>query len=223
VVPTGADLLDVWGSGPSDVWIVGAGGTVLHFDGQSFTPITSGTTVDLRAVFTARLDDVWIGGDGATLLHWNGSDMSAVSVTGVEPTTAIRDIHGLGADDVWLTGGGPVFDGMGYTRTQKFVSHFDGTAWSPIEELVFFTDGPYPGERIWELAPNDVWIANAFSHAYGFHGYWHFDGATWAGEAIHEDDPRLFMFPNHSGASFIFGPHDRWLVDVNGTCQRNTR
>ena len=70
---------------------------------------------------------------------------------------------------------------------------------------------------------NDVWIANAFSHAYGFHGYWHFDGMTWIGEAIHEDDPRVFMFPNFNGPSFIFGPDDRWLVDVNGTWQRNTR
>ncbi len=31
------------------------------------------------------------------------------------------------------------------------------------------------------------------------------------------------MFPNQNRASFIFGEHDRWLVDRNGTWQRNTR
>ncbi len=219
--PTSANLLDVWGSGPNDVWIVGTGGTVLHWNGQSFTPIASGTAVDLKAVFTARPDDVWIGGEGGTLLHWNGSAMSPVAVAGVDPMTAILDIHGLGASDIWFTGGGFV-DSLPYPRTVTFVSHFDGTSWSPAA-LIDFLFGEYLGERIWALAPDDVWIANDFSHAYGFNGYWFFDGVTWTGEELHEDDPRIFMFPNQNGPSFIFGEHDRWLVDRNGTWLRNTR
>ena len=31
------------------------------------------------------------------------------------------------------------------------------------------------------------------------------------------------MFPNFDRASFIFGPHDRWKVNVNGTWLRNTQ
>jgi len=31
------------------------------------------------------------------------------------------------------------------------------------------------------------------------------------------------MFPNQDRASFIFGPHDRWLVRADGTWLRNTR
>ena len=104
------------------------------------------------------------------------------------------------------------------------MSHFDGTSWSPVEELDFFLDGPYLGERIWELAPNDVWIANEFSHQYGFNGYWHFDGVTWTGEAIHEDDPRHLHVPElqprraSSSARTTAG----WST-CNGTWLRNTR
>ena len=45
-VPTGTsvDLADVWGTAPDDVWAVGQGGTVLHFDGNAFAPVASGTT-----------------------------------------------------------------------------------------------------------------------------------------------------------------------------------
>jgi len=222
-VPTTANLLDVWGTGPDDVWIVGMGGTVLHWNGQSFTPLPSGTTVDLKAVFTARADDVWIGGDGGTLLHWNGGAMSAVAVAGVDPMTAILDIHGLGASDVWFAGGGNVATGPFTTTPVSFVSHFDGTSWSPAEQLEFLFGEGFVPERIWELAPDDVWIANDFSHAYGINGYWHFDGVAWTGEELHEDDPRIFMFPNQNRASFVFGPHDRWIVNAHGSWLRNTR
>ena len=132
--------------------------------------------------------------------------------------TAILDIHGLGADDVWFTGGGPISGP--YPTIQGIVSHFDGTSWSPAEPLDFVISEGQLGERIWELAPDDVWIANDFRHAYGFNGYWHFDGVAWAGRADPRRRSRIFMFPNQDRASFIFGPHDRWLVGADGTWLR---
>lgn len=53
---SGTAFHGVWGSGPSDVFFVGDGGSIVHFDGASYTALDSGTTNDLN--------DVW--GEGAT-------------------------------------------------------------------------------------------------------------------------------------------------------------
>ncbi|MCA9664048.1 MAG: hypothetical protein KC503_00625 [Myxococcales bacterium] len=53
------DLLAVSGSGPSDIFVAGAGGVVRHFDGTSWRALPSGTT--------ARIHDFAASADGAPL------------------------------------------------------------------------------------------------------------------------------------------------------------
>ena len=56
-----------WASGPTDVWAVGTGGTILHFDGTTFAPVASGTSHMLIDVWCNASDDVWAV--GAVLYH----------------------------------------------------------------------------------------------------------------------------------------------------------
>ena len=221
---TSANLRDLWGTGPGDIWAVGDAGTVVHFDGHAFTPVSAGTTVDLKAVFTAQPDDVWIGGDGGTLLHGGGAGFSPVAVSGLVPGTTVYDLHGIAANDLWLSGGGSV----GSPVSEGFVAHFDGAAWSPVEVLTVpsfnISQTVY---RIWELAPNDVWanIGQLSLRGGGPKVFWHFDGSTWTSEVIDPAMPAMpdpFVFPNGIDASFVFGPHDRWRADFGGMLQRNT-
>jgi hypothetical protein len=221
--PTSALLRDVWGTGPSDIWAVGDAGTVVHFDGHAFSPVSVGTTAGLRAVFTARPNDVWIGGDSGTLLHGDGTGFSPVTVPGMDPTSAIHDLHGIAADDVWLSGGSVFPSGH-----LGFVAHFDGHAWSPVDVLTvpgFFSQTV---ERIWELAANDVWatVGQLELRGGGPKVFWHFDGTAWTASIIDPTMPSMpdpFMFPNGIDASFVFGPHDRWIANFGGLLQRNTR
>jgi hypothetical protein len=37
------NLYDIWGSSGSDVFVVGQAGTILHYDGSTWSPISSGT------------------------------------------------------------------------------------------------------------------------------------------------------------------------------------
>ena len=43
--------MDVWGSSGSDVFAVGNGGTILHYDGSAWSAMTSGTTFALNGVW----------------------------------------------------------------------------------------------------------------------------------------------------------------------------
>src|SRR5580704_10916791 len=69
----------VWASGNSDVWAVGAAGTVIHFDGQSWTPFASGTTENLTGLSGTGPGDVWATGDNGSVLHWDGAAWSIVN------------------------------------------------------------------------------------------------------------------------------------------------
>jgi len=58
-------LFGVWGSSASDVWVVGAGGTILRSSdqGASWDRIAIATTSTLRAVWGTSPTDVWVAGD----------------------------------------------------------------------------------------------------------------------------------------------------------------
>ncbi|WP_164012480.1 hypothetical protein [Pyxidicoccus trucidator] len=71
------ELFGVWGSSATDVWAVGAGGTLIHWDGKEWTPFSSPTNRDLRAVSgTGPTDVIAVGGKVGdalpTIIHWDG-------------------------------------------------------------------------------------------------------------------------------------------------------
>ncbi|MBN9161526.1 MAG: hypothetical protein J0I07_11215, partial [Myxococcales bacterium] len=75
-----ADLHAVWGTGPNDVWAVGAEGTILHFDGVAWTVsstgLGSGQEVNLTGIWGSGPNDVWAVG-GNVALHFTGTKSRA--------------------------------------------------------------------------------------------------------------------------------------------------
>ncbi len=66
--PVGVYLHGAWGSGASDVYVVGDSGTILHWDGTAWTVMASGTTSDLLTVWGTDAQHVWAGGENGTVL-----------------------------------------------------------------------------------------------------------------------------------------------------------
>src|SRR5262249_18443595 len=116
-VPSSPSLQVVSGTGPTDVWGVGADGSgdslALHFDGSAWSfppqPTISG---HLNAVVAISPTDAWAGGqregrraDTTLIEHWNGirwrrvSDAAAAFAEG-----AINRVVAAGPDDVWAIG-----------------------------------------------------------------------------------------------------------------------
>jgi hypothetical protein len=63
-------LLDVWGSGASDIYAVGYNGRILHSTGNGdWTPLVSGTAHHLRGVWGRGPDDVFAVGEAGVVLH----------------------------------------------------------------------------------------------------------------------------------------------------------
>jgi hypothetical protein len=91
-------LKAVWGTSSSDVFAVGAGGIVLHFNGTSWSAQPSGTTQDLHGVWGASSSSVFAVGSGNTILHYDGASWTA------QPANAAIDLSG-----VWGSSGSDVF------------------------------------------------------------------------------------------------------------------
>ncbi|MGB2854970.1 MAG: hypothetical protein WBC55_11065, partial [Dehalococcoidia bacterium] len=116
-LPQGNRLMGVWGSSPSDVFAVGYGGAILHYDGNSWSPMSSGTTLGLLGVWGSSSTDVFAVGNNGTILHYDGSSWSKMS-TGT--TNALWDVWGNSSTDVFIVGDGGA------------ILHYDGSSWSPM-------------------------------------------------------------------------------------------
>lgn len=118
-LPADINLYGLWGSGPSDLFAVGDGGQILHYDGSAFSIVNSPTVNNLRAVWGSGPKDVFAVGAGGTVLHFDGSSWSIMQLPGA-PLNALSCLAGTGPNDVYAAGsGGAVF-------------HYDGSTWSKI-------------------------------------------------------------------------------------------
>jgi hypothetical protein len=155
--PQGTNLFDVWAVGCGDAWAVGQGGTLMHWDGSTWTSQVSGVAADLSRVSGTSGSDVWFTGDLGTLLHWDGQTVTPFSY---DSTTELVDALWASArNDVWAGGA----DG-------SFI-HWDGTAWTHAADVEAFKTEI---RAVWGSAPNDVWAVGKAGEAL------HWDGARWS-------------------------------------------
>src|SRR6266571_71861 len=144
----------IWASSPTDVWVVGGGGTIRHFNGASWELLTSGTTSDLRVVWGNSASDVYAGGNGGTILHYDGASWTPVAGT---PSDAIYSIWTSSPNDVFA---------VGHTG----LWHSDGSVWTKQVDTPS-SPGNCPLTAVWGSSGRDVWAIG--------HVRLHYDGTTW--------------------------------------------
>ena len=178
------ELYELWGSGASDVFAVGNGGVVSHFDGVEWTAQpTPPSTGNLRAVWGISSDEVYAVGERGSLIRFDGTRWSTVE-TGTSET-----LTGVWADsqrEIW-------------TVSATGVRRFDGEQWTPMLSLDALAEG-----RSWISAtgPSDVWVSG------GREGMvWRHDGLRWtrllAGDAFGPQP--LWVDRNAAAVGFEFG------------------
>jgi len=82
-IVNGQTLHGVWGSGPNDVFAVGTGATVLHYNGTAWSqqtmPVVTG---DLYGVWGKASNDVYAVHSSGSVWHYDGTSWSKYSGTG---------------------------------------------------------------------------------------------------------------------------------------------
>jgi len=184
--PTGENLTDVWGSASNDVFAVGSGGSILHYDGEDWSVAHTDTNGQLRAVWGTGPAHVLAGGQSGIHRYdgtaWNRQAGAPGSV---------EDIWGTDEDDVFAV-------------HRYGLYHFDGSRWSVLratrldnlwgaqrgnvigvgtwgwirsDDLTSWTPAQSPTHAflrtVWGLSTNAVYAA-------GDHGtLLHFNGTSW--------------------------------------------
>jgi hypothetical protein len=150
-------LTGIWGSSASNIWAVGKGGTMLHFNGTQWRSVLSGTAVDLEDVWGTGPNDVWaVGGEWeGVILHYNGSQWSQVAA----PERIARAIWGTSPTNVFVAGG---------TTTDGYIQRYNGSTWTQVasQSNSRFMD-------ISGVSSSDVWAIDLFSAR-------HYTGSTWS-------------------------------------------
>jgi hypothetical protein len=91
-----------WGPSSNDMFVVGNGGQIHHYDGTKFTDMVSGTTKRLSSVWGTSHNDVWATGynsstDESILLHYDGNSWTEDDFS----TSGQTREYGIG--NVWAT------------------------------------------------------------------------------------------------------------------------
>jgi hypothetical protein len=118
---TTVQLNSVWGSSSSNVFAVGASGTIRKYDGTSWSGSSSGTIWQLNGVWGSSASNVFAVGNGGTIRKYNGTSWSGMT------SGTTKNLYG-----VWGTGANDVF-AVGDSGT---VLHYNGIAWSTMNSSV---------------------------------------------------------------------------------------
>lgn len=138
--PTTETLYSVWGDvSSSEAFAVGANGTIIHYNGSSWSVMDSGTTETLYGVWgTSANENVFAVGANGTLLYFNGFSWSALD-SGT--TKTLYSIWGSSATDIYAVG------------DSGTITHYGGETWSSS------TSGTNTLYSVWGSSSTDVFYA----------------------------------------------------------------
>ncbi len=154
LLPIDQPFSGVWGSGPTDVYAVGA--QIRHGSGTSWTSMAlpSGSGYGLRDVWGSGPGDVYAVGSGGDILHLESGVWTKMT-SGV--TAVLTSVWGSSAGDVYVGG------------DSGLLLHREGATWRRLTTGVGWTINEITG-----TGPHDVWLVGNGSELL------HYDGVAWS-------------------------------------------
>lgn len=113
----------IFGTSPTDLWVVGDAPAALHWDGHAWAevPFGVGHRGDLNGVWASGPRNVFAVGDGGTVLHYDGGAWSRMAVPTDHDLVAVT---GRAAGDVYALAQ------SSNDREAPQLLHYDGKTWT---------------------------------------------------------------------------------------------
>ncbi len=158
----------IWCNSLDSIYIVGVNGTIMHYDGEYWMPLESGTSEALRDVWGFAEDEVFAVGDNGVIIYWDGHAWSAMNGG---TNSDLQGVWGAAPDDVFAVG------------DEGEIIHWDGVEWT---QSAVFPD--YEILTVWGLSSEEVYALGRVSLS-GPGVILHWDGDFWT--ALHYFDEAL--------------------------------
>ncbi len=140
------ELLAIGGSGPSDIWATGQGGTIAHYNGASWQIEPNASGLDLYSLWVSPSRSVWFVGDMSMALFWDAStQMLRQRATGL--AGALRAVWGFDDSRVYAAG-----------EVGSFFQ-FDGVGWGSLPSGTNRSLYAIGGSQIGQTTSTQFWLA----------------------------------------------------------------
>lgn len=180
-----AGLMSVQGTTASNVWIVGAAGSVYHYDGTSVSAVDPGTTDDIWWVQPTSSGAVFVGAGGGIREH---SAMTGETTVRPGPTAGtFFGVWGPNDGDLWTVGGDT------YGAEDPMIWRNTGGDWAPAAVVPTGIHAPELYYKVHGTAADDLWVVGTAGIVQ------HFDGAAWKDYDCGGDG---VLFTVHTGGAF---------------------
>jgi len=156
-------LYNIWGNSPSDVFTVSAVGTILHYNGKTWS--ASGSTGQIPvALWGFSSSDVFAVGSGNgnnNILHFDGKTWNAMASS---TSNNLLGVWGKSPSDLFAVGTGGA------------ITHYDGKVWTTMTSPN--SGSKYDLHAIWGSSSSDLFavgVSSAMSSV-----ILHYDGKEWS-------------------------------------------
>lgn len=125
-------MFNMWGSSPTDIWLVGSADTrlhaVWHYDGINWYPVVLDEPVNCAGLWGFAPNDIWMGTTNSQIWHYDGSSWKKFGTYPYKDfdRVLIQRIHGQKPDDIYAVGWADRYNHFGY---HGVILHYDGTDW----------------------------------------------------------------------------------------------
>ena len=188
-------------------WVVGASGSILFYNGSTWTAQTSGVSTLLYAVWGTSASSVWAVGASGVIRFFDGSSWASQS-SGVG--TDLRGVWGASASYVWAVGSSGVirfFDGSTWASSTSGTAVTLHDVWDSGANVIELTDDS--SDILQDDDGNDITGTSAV-WAVGASGtIRYYNGSAWAAQTSGTTVTLYGVW----GASF----NNVWAVGENGT------
>ncbi|MBU1065426.1 hypothetical protein KKC74_11580 [bacterium] len=201
----------IWGTSSSDLYFIGKDGAIVHYDGQTFEKMDTGTKVDLTDIW-GEIDPetgdahIWVCGNAdnslaSVILYLKDGEWQKIYERYADDTNSLDDVVRYNphcntiwthpsSEKLWVGGGYGLF-----TLDDKF-SPTKYTEIDVLGEIGYFS---YPG-KIRGNNPYDIFITGAYSSLY------HYNGQTWHRyQELYDEDNRIGALDLTEDSIFIVG------------------
>jgi hypothetical protein len=222
-IPTTARLHGIWGNSPSSVFAVGGGGTILKFDGYSWTSVgNAAISTNLWNLWGSSASDLFAGSDAVSgqsqLVRYSGFYETTESP---QTTPSLYGVWGTSASDIYVCGDRGLllhYDGSGNwkqiptgTNSLLFsiwgsssadiyivgfdgtVLHYDGDEATSTITLPKITTDPNGIVEALGVVWGSAWNDVWIGGGFTAGDLWHFDGSGWT------KSPPLWTIPGSTG------------------------